>query len=190
MIRDVATELAVPRFRGFRYRAMMYSAKACTSRLGAAAAIWRSCSPGFGSRPTIIANIGDHLHGKAAIVELDRSGVETSLVSALEGLRAHLTVIVVTPMGNERSSVIRVPAERCLLSRYWGLLDGMTPHALLVSGYSLFGAPRRTFVVGLVSKVAGFGMPVILDLPIMVALGCRMLACAGQKSHPRHPAAR
>ena len=122
----------------------------------------------LGHRPVLIASIGDDLRGKAALTDLRSAGVDTSLVSVLEGLETHLTVIVVTPDG-ERTIFGHPGASGTVdpgaLER---LTDKAPPGALLVSGYCLYGATRRDFVAKLISKAADLGAPIILDLPVMI----------------------
>lgn len=122
----------------------------------------------LGIHPTLVASVGNDLRGKVAVAELNGAGVDTTFVSMIKERETHLTVVVVTPDGERTIFGHTGASEEVVTSSMVELQKMTSTSALLVSGYLLFKTTRRQVTEDLVSGAAKHGVPVILDLPVMI----------------------
>ncbi|MEV6416780.1 carbohydrate kinase family protein [Kribbella sp. NPDC051718] len=129
----------------------------------------------IGARPTLTANVGDDDWGRSAVASLVDEGVDVSAISYDPDTPTHLTLIIVSGDGERtmighRGSSARVgpwqPLDRAIAGS----------HALLVSGYALFGEERAAQAIKAIHRSALLGIPVILDLPTDLPTGIQDLA--------------
>ncbi len=141
------------------------TARSFTAALGGSSANIAAGLVRLGARASLLTCVSDDAVGRFALAELDRYGVDRSLVRTVGG-EARNSLAVVDTMGAATQAVIyrNVAADFEMTKEDVSRADYAGYHAVVTTGTVLAAEPSRGAAFAALELAAGSGVTVVLDL--------------------------